>query len=130
MSRGPGRIERLIEATFADGPDLTFSTDELAAIAYPGLNRIEKKHRVATVRAAWAVAQRKWWTANRCDHTGHMLVFSNLTSARSMAAASIRRRRVIDVDALEMLLDDPAAGSRFLPDESSMGYSAFEELCR
>ena len=52
MSRGPGRIERAIEALFASQAGRTFSTDELVEAAYRGVNRIEKKHRVAVLRAA------------------------------------------------------------------------------
>jgi hypothetical protein len=52
MSRGPGRIERAIEALFASQPGRTFSTEELVEAAYRGVNRTEKKHRVAVLRAA------------------------------------------------------------------------------
>ena len=52
MSKGPGRIERAIATAFTRGPNQAFSVDDLALIAYPGINRVEKKHRVATMRAA------------------------------------------------------------------------------
>jgi hypothetical protein len=56
MSRGPGRIQRAIIAGFERCPKRSFRTDELVALAYPGVRRIEKKHRVAVLRAAWHVA--------------------------------------------------------------------------
>ena len=61
MTIGPGRIERAIAATFFAQPSMTFTVEELVVIAYPGLNRIEKKHRVAVRRAANKVAVREWW---------------------------------------------------------------------
>ena len=58
MSRGPGRIQRAIIAAFKRYPKRSFTTDELAVLAYPGVRRIEKKHRVAVLRATWRVASR------------------------------------------------------------------------
>jgi len=49
MSRGPGRIERAIEQAFSADPEATHTIDDLALAA--GLNRVEKKHRVAVLRA-------------------------------------------------------------------------------
>jgi hypothetical protein len=60
MSRGPGRIQRAIIAAFERCPKRSFTTDELVALAYPGVRRIEKKHRVAVLRAAWHVAPKYW----------------------------------------------------------------------
>ena len=50
MSRGPGRIERAIADTFVANPTRIFTVERLAAIAYRGANRIDKKHRVGTIR--------------------------------------------------------------------------------
>lgn len=52
MSRGPGRVERAILAAFAAEPDNAFTTDDLCQRAFPTVNRVEKKHRVAVFRAA------------------------------------------------------------------------------
>jgi hypothetical protein len=52
MSRGHGRVQRAIEAVFATEPDNAFLLSELCERVYPGLNRIEKKHRIAVARAA------------------------------------------------------------------------------
>jgi hypothetical protein len=62
MSRGPGKIERVVEQTLRD-TDRSFLLDELAMIAYPGINRPEKKHSVAVLRAINKVADRIFvWT--------------------------------------------------------------------
>ena len=51
MSRGPGRIERAIYDLFADHPEGAWTTEDLCRRVYPTANRIEKKHRVAVLRA-------------------------------------------------------------------------------
>ena len=56
MTRGPGRIERAIEAVLRDA-DRSYSIDELAQIAY-GTAEVEKKHRVAVLRALRGVGRR------------------------------------------------------------------------
>jgi hypothetical protein len=70
MSRGPGKVERVIEALFADEPSRTFSTDELVAAVYRSVNRVEKKHRVAVLRAADKVATRLHWDKWQCERWG------------------------------------------------------------
>jgi len=52
MSRGPGRIERTIRELFDTSPESAFSTAELVEHCYPGLDKIERKHQVAVLRAA------------------------------------------------------------------------------
>ena len=59
MSRGPGRIERAIEAAFDAEPDNAFNIEDLCERVYHGLNRVEKKHRVAVLRAMRAVVRRR-----------------------------------------------------------------------
>jgi hypothetical protein len=51
MSRGPGRVQRAIEAVFQAEPDNAFLLSELCERVYRGLNRVEKKHRIAVARA-------------------------------------------------------------------------------
>jgi hypothetical protein len=70
MSRGPGRIEREIERLFAEQPSRTFSTDDIAKAVYPGLAEIEKRHRVAVLRAADNVAARQHWEKRQCERFG------------------------------------------------------------
>jgi len=66
MSRGPGRIEQTIERAFTESPSATFSTDDLISLAYPGVE-IEKKHRVAVLRAADRIAARLHWEKWQCE---------------------------------------------------------------
>jgi hypothetical protein len=58
MGKGPGRIERAIQAAFAVEPDNAFTTEELCQRIYRGTNQAEKKHRVAVLRAATRSADR------------------------------------------------------------------------
>jgi hypothetical protein len=58
MSRGPGWVERAIAAYFEAEPSRTFSTDELVEAIYHDVERVEKKHRVAVLRAADNVIKR------------------------------------------------------------------------
>jgi hypothetical protein len=66
MSRGPGRVEKTIAKAFAESPSATFSTDDLIALVYPGVE-VEKKHRVAVLRAADRVAARLHWEKWQCQ---------------------------------------------------------------
>jgi hypothetical protein len=59
MSKGPGRIERAIAAALDAEPDGAFTTDDLCDRVYRGVNRIEKKHRVAELRAASNLMKRR-----------------------------------------------------------------------
>ena len=61
MSRGWGRIERAIAAAFEAEPRRAFSIEALARIAYPDIESVEKRHRVAIIRAADDVALRRGW---------------------------------------------------------------------
>jgi hypothetical protein len=58
MSKGPGRVEQIIEAVFAAEPDNAFTIEDLCDRVYPG-EPIEKKHRVSVLRAAKQVAKRR-----------------------------------------------------------------------
>ena len=94
MSRGPGKVQRAIEAAFAATPDAIFVVEELVAVAYPGIDQIERKHRSAVVRAVKCMETRTGWSADIRKAYGHrarrdyraVIVF-NLNSATSMAAA-------------------------------------------
>jgi hypothetical protein len=77
MSRGPGRIQRAITAAFERDPKRSFTTDELVELAYPGVRRIETKHRVAVLRAAWHVAPKYSRVALTMSGTWGMLLFVN-----------------------------------------------------
>jgi hypothetical protein len=108
MSRGPGRVEKTIEKAFIERPSATFSTDDLIILVYPGVE-VEKKHRVAVLRAADRVAARlhweKWqcrrfrwgdgWPGSECESLkGRGAVFMNPADVWSYAQATLR----IDAD--------------------------------
>jgi hypothetical protein len=58
MSKGPGRVERIVEAAFAADPDNAFTVEDLCDKVYPG-EVIAKKHRVAVLRAAKQITKRR-----------------------------------------------------------------------
>ena len=96
MSRGPGRIQRAIEQTFRDNPDEAFTVDWLVGEAYPDLpddEPIQKKHRVAVLRAARKVAAAAGWCwCNRYGPDRPMVEF-NPYNHRSYARAAWRISR-------------------------------------
>jgi hypothetical protein len=101
MSRGSGRVEREIERAFAEKPDDIFMVEDLVRVVYPGLNRTEKKHRVAVIRAADQVARRCGWIAYKREAFGHELVYCNLMNVRSytlgrMRASFLKNDRPLD----------------------------------
>jgi hypothetical protein len=110
MSRGPGKIEQAIETTFTRFPDQTFSTTELGPIAYPGINRIEKKHRVSIIRAADKVAKRIAWVGFRTEAPAGEMVYYNLLNVRSYGLGRLRTNFLnygYTLHELEERLDNP-----------------------
>ncbi|MBS7741468.1 MULTISPECIES: hypothetical protein [unclassified Chelatococcus] len=110
MSRGPGRIEQAIAKTFEDHQEETFDVEELARIVYPGINRIEKKHRVAVLRAARKVAWRMNWSYWYQEVPSAPAVFGNLLNVRSYGLAMVRsqyRWRPTTLDQHRARVDDP-----------------------
>jgi hypothetical protein len=100
MSRGPGHVERRVEKLFTRNPTKTFSTGDLIAKVYPGLEWIEKKHRVAVLRAATKVALRlgNWekWKCERFfqnDLTDRGIIFVNVCDTRSYALGRLRTQQ-------------------------------------
>jgi hypothetical protein len=91
MSRGPGRIQRAVANAFADTPSAAFSVDELAQIAYPESAQIERKHRVALVRAADAAAEAAGWSAVQARN-GKGIVYFNPVDMHSYALGRIRAK--------------------------------------
>jgi hypothetical protein len=92
VSRGPGRIERAIRALFDGDPDWAFTTDDMAAYCY-GLNppQVERKHRVAVVRAATKVLSRDTnWRCVWATSQGR-LIYYNAASARSVTLGNALR---------------------------------------
>jgi len=111
MSFGPGRIERAIAATFFVNPSMTYTVDELVAITYPSVNRIEKRHRVTVRRAANKVAAREWWSCSPAERPGHRIVYFNLLNHQSYVVAQIRgsfRYRELSHAEVIAAMEDPS----------------------
>jgi hypothetical protein len=91
MSRGSGRIEQAIIAAFTTEPDNAFTVAELCERIYPGIDYIEKKHRVAIIRAAQSLG-RRWpdlgW--NKSETLGGQKVYFNADSVMSFAMARLK----------------------------------------
>jgi len=83
MSRGPGKLEQAIEAVFVAEPDDAHTTEDLIDRVFPGLNAVEKKHRVTVIRAAKKVSMRLGWRWERKRTLGKGLVFFNSYSLMS-----------------------------------------------
>jgi hypothetical protein len=115
MSRGAGHVGRAIKALFEADPSGTFSTDELVAAVYPGVNHIEKKHRVAVHRAAknlmTHMPQWKQWQCERRGYGGsdRGSVFVNVSDLHSYAIGRLRTDFLharTSVDELTQMLND------------------------
>jgi hypothetical protein len=92
MSRGPGHVERAIAGILDAKPDNAFTTEELCRVAYPAAKHIEKKHRVAVLRSATKLQQRRdaldYLTS---EHLGGSRVYFNWASVQSYAMAHLKR---------------------------------------
>jgi len=91
MSRGAGRVQRIIEALFNANPASCFTTDELMEACFPGVAH-EKRHRVSVLRAAENAARRMRWDGFPSSHRGRLLVYANTLNLTSYATARIRAR--------------------------------------
>jgi hypothetical protein len=87
MSRGHGKVQRAILAVFAADPGNAFLLSELCERVYPGLNRIEKKHRNAVARAAKAIPTIDHM---KCETLGGELVFYDPINVLSYAMARLK----------------------------------------
>jgi hypothetical protein len=113
MSRGPGRIQRAIEFAFKANPASTFAVDDLTTLAYPGINRIEKKHRVAVLRAAASASETCGWWYARAERPGHQVIYGNPVDLRSYATWKMRldfSTGGLSLEEMTAALDYPAAG--------------------
>ena len=91
MSRGPGRIERAIAAILDTESDNAFTTEELCERIYCGVNRVEKKHRVAVLRAANSLIKHRDNTGfQRCENLGGSRVYFNIDNVMSYAMARLK----------------------------------------
>ena len=91
MSKGPGRIERAIAAILDGEPNNAFTTEDLCERVYPGVNRVEKKHRVAVLRAANKLVKRRDNTGCwRSESLGGTRVYFNVDNVMSYAMARLK----------------------------------------
>jgi hypothetical protein len=91
MSKGPGRIERAITAAIEAEPDNAFTVEDLCDRAFPGANRIEKKHRVSVLRAMKKlVAERERLDFFRAETQGCTLVLFQRGNVMSYGMARLK----------------------------------------
>ena len=91
MSRGAGRIERAIAAILDAEADNAFTTEDLCERVYSGVNRVEKKHRVAVLRATNKLVKRRDNTGcMRCENLGGTRVYFNIDNVMSYAMARLK----------------------------------------
>src|SRR5689334_8679562 len=110
MSRGPGKIQRRIAEALRAAPGGVFTVEDLANECYGLLDRpddatVEKKHRVAVLRALYAMLPFDDWHFGNLKRADNSLYLVNYADARSRARLSMRMRHVsvygaIDPDAV------------------------------
>jgi hypothetical protein len=84
---GREQIERAIESAFRENLASAFTTDQLCELVYPGLNRIERKHRAVVVPIARKISERlgEHRKCVRAEQVGRPFVFFNKASVMSYA---------------------------------------------
>jgi hypothetical protein len=87
MSRGYGRVARTIETIFGKNPDGVFTVEELARAVYRDAQSVDKKHRVAVLRAAKQVAAVLHWQFDLSLLDHYQRIFFNKRSEKSCALA-------------------------------------------
>ena len=117
MSRGPGRIECIVEATMREA-DRSFTVEELARLAYPEIAEVGKKHRVAILRALANVEKRTplWWFKTYTPPW--RVIVTNTNSVRSFAHGLMRcswLNAKRSLDEIENNLNDPEIKSVMEP---------------
>jgi hypothetical protein len=118
MSRGPGRIERIVEQTLVNA-EQSYTIEELAFIAYSDINQVDKKHRVAVLRALANVQERSplWWFQTFTPPW--RWIITNRNSVRSYAHGLLRSSWWLAPDyslnKVEKILADPAVQSVMEP---------------
>lgn len=116
MSRGPGRIERAIGHALR-GADRSFTVEELATLVYTGVNRVEKKHRVAVLRALFSVNENSpmWFFRT---HTAPWRIIVAENNVRSYVHGLLRRswwNSERSLEQIEQILSDPEIQSVMEP---------------
>ena len=98
MSRGAGHVMRAIEAAIELNPSRPLTTDCVCRRAYPTVETIEKKHRVAAVRAMRSFVRRREGMAIQIGRQlnlpgpGFLILFDE--NNRDIAVAHLRERAI------------------------------------
>lgn len=91
MSKGPGKVACALEAIFANEPDNAFTIEDLCDRVYQGVDQIEKKHRVAVLRAVHVLAKRDVnLDYARSEHLGRTVIFYRGDRVLSYAMARLK----------------------------------------
>lgn len=110
MSRGPGRVERIIAETMQAHPNECFTVPDLAVLIYPEITepwQVEKKHRSAILRAAKSVLSELGWGYFKASAPGGPPVFFNTCDFASWGRALTRCAWLGDPDRAEETFADP-----------------------
>jgi hypothetical protein len=83
MSRGPGRIQQVILSLIESDEDGAWTVGEICGRVYRGINRIEKKHRVAVSRALRKMVIPESWAVIRLERQGSEYLLYNRLSLES-----------------------------------------------
>lgn len=89
MSRGAGRVQRIIEEAFSV-PEKSYTLLDLFRYAYPEAECLEKKHQVAIKRAAAKVCLKTGWKTWRRDTRGGGYIYYNPCDLISYATARLK----------------------------------------
>jgi hypothetical protein len=96
VSKGPGRIERAVEAAFKGNLDGYFSRSDLVAMVFPGDGPITRAMRNSVARAAENVCGRLHWVKFKSWSRGGEAIYANGLSLRSYALGQTRAYRGYD----------------------------------
>ena len=72
-------------------PDGAWTTQDLSERVYPGLNRVEKKHRVSILRSVWRIVKEDPdWGVSEAETAGGSLVLINFANPQSYALGRLK----------------------------------------
>lgn len=92
MNKGSCKLQTAVLSALRGGPNRSFSLDDLVASVYSDLPPIEKKYRVAVMRAAKRVVAEAEWSWLRAASRGAAILFFNPYDVRSYCHAQLRSR--------------------------------------
>ena len=93
MSRGPGRIQRTIDALIAGDEHGAWLVSDICEHAYPEFEGVEKKHQVAVNRALSSMALPESWEARYSEARGGTRVLYNARDPESCVRADRLTKR-------------------------------------